>query len=338
VRGTIPLKVRIPGCEPIRRLSGTTDRKMLKKLVRMVHTLHEQGRDDLVNAIARGTLKPLQVYNLWKFQRLEDLPHADELPAFAATWRQWIATWDKSDDWQVACEGYCRRLEALMPEGATLAAIPEALQEYRVLKREHPRSVRMAKMAMQSLVAKTLGRRHRIWLDLADIPLPKAKPVRKKHPLTPDQLRAKVRDLGDPCGMEAWTMATTGMGWREYTGPWEREGDGLRIHGTKTGGRDRLIPLVSVVMPPRSTIAYFRRRLKRVNITPYDLRRTFAGLMVEAGIPRPRRKHYMGHTADDMTAVYEAQEVREYLVKDAEKMRAVLGEPEGGPNLKVVSA
>jgi len=80
-KGTLPLKLRLPGCLPIRRLSGTHDRKMRAKLVRMIHALHEQGRDDLVNGIARGTLKPLQVYNRWKFSRLEDLPHADELPA-----------------------------------------------------------------------------------------------------------------------------------------------------------------------------------------------------------------------------------------------------------------
>jgi hypothetical protein len=35
--------------------------------------------------------------------------------------------------------------------------------------------------------------------------------------------------------------------------------------------------------------------------------------MVEASIPRPRRRAYMGHSADDITAIYEAQE----LVKGA---------------------
>jgi integrase len=335
MRGTLVLKVRLPGCEPIRRLSGTTDKVMRKRLVRMIHTLHEQGRDDLVNAIAKGTLKPLQVYNLWKFQRLEDLPHADELPRFADAWPRWIAGMEHSDDWRTACEGYCRRLEALMPPDATLAALPAALAEYRSLKRAHPRSCAIAKMVCQAFVRDHLGRRHKLWLDLADMKAPKARPVRKKHPLTPDQLRAIVKQLGDPCGMEAWTMATTGMGWREYTGPWEREGDGLRIHGTKTGGRDRLIPLVSVVYSPRSTIAVFRKRLKALGITPYDLRRTFAGLMVEAGIPRPRRKLYLGHTADDITSLYEWQEVRDYLRNDAAKIRAILGEPEGGPLLRI---
>jgi integrase len=79
----------------------------------------------------------------------------------------------------------------------------------------------------------------------------------------------------------------------------------------------------------------FRKRLKALGITPYDLRRTFAGLMVEAGIPRPRRKLYLGHTADDITSLYEWQEVRDYLRNDAAKIRAILGEPEGGPLLRI---
>ena len=58
--------------------------------------------------------------------------------------------------------------------------------------------------------------------------------------------------------------------------------------------------------------------------------------MVEANIPRPRRRAYMGHSADDITAIYEAQEVREYLLKDAERLRAVLGVPPQGPGIRLV--
>jgi integrase len=334
--------VRLPGCLPIRRLSGTYSEPVRKKLVKMIHALHETGRDDLVNAIARGPKKggltALQVYNHYKFNRLDELPHADELPLFRDVVARWLADWDKGDDWRDACEGYARRLEALMPPDATMAAIPDALREYQARRKAHPRAIKMARMAMQSLARKMLGRRHRIWLEITDIPIPKQAPVRRKHPLTPDGLRRIVRELGEPWGPMAWTMATTGMGWKEYTGEWEREGEGLRIHGTKTKGRDRLIPLVSILYPPAGNIWPYRRRLREAGITPYDLRRTFAGLMVEAGVPRPRRKAYLGHAAEDITAIYEAQEVREYLVADARRMRAVLGEPEGGPSLRMVTA
>ncbi len=120
------------------------------------------------------------------------------------------------------------------------------------------------------------------------------------------------------------------MGWKEYCGRWEREGDGLRIHGGKTEWRDRLIAWVGPIVPPRTTIYAYRYHLTKQGVTPYDVRRTFAGLMVEADIPRPRRRAYMGHSADDITAIYEAQEVREYLTKDAERLRAVLGVPPAG--------
>jgi len=336
VRGTPILKIRLPGCLPVRRASGTTDPRIFKKLHRMIHDLHEQGRDDLVNAIARGTLKPLQVYSHYRFNRLDQLPHADELPLFRDAYQRWLAHWERGDDWRDACEGYCKRLEALMPKDATLGAIPDALREYRNLKREHPRGFHMARMAMQSFIRTTLGRRHKLWLDITDIPLLKMRPMRKKHPLTPDRLRAVVKELGDPWGPMAWTMATTGMGWKEYSGDWEVEGVGVRIRGTKTAGRDRLVPHVSLLYPPAGNIWPFRKRLRGVGITPYDLRRTFANLMVEANIPRPRRKLYLGHTPDDITSLYEWSEVTDYLVKDAERMRAVLGEPEGGPQLQVV--
>lgn len=340
-KGTLPLKLRLPGCEPIRRLSGTHDRKMRAKLVRMLHTLHEQGRDDLVNAVARGTIKPLQLYNRWKFSRLEDLPHADELPRFADVWPAWVAGMEASDFHRTACEGYCRRLAETMAPDATLAAVVDALKAYRNAYRHAPRSFNYARTAIMALLRDTLTRRHRLWLDVAEIPQLKVKATRAKHPLVADQLRDLVTRLGEPYGPMAWTMATTGMGWLEYSGRWEREGVGLRIHGTKTGGRDRLIPLVSLLHPCEGTVYAFRWHLTKASdgrVTPYDLRRTFTGIMVDAGVPRPRRKLYLGHEPEDITALYEQQEVTEYLTRDAERMRAVLGEPPEPPTLQIVRA
>lgn len=339
-KGTLVIKLRIPGCDPIRRLSGTHDRKMRVKLVRMLKTLHEQGRDDLVNAVAKGTLKPLQLYNKWKFSRLEDLPHADELPRFADVWPAWLAGFEVSDFHLASCEGYCRRLAATMDPDATLTALPDAVKNYRNAYRHAPRSFNHARTTVMALLRDTLGRRHRLWLDVADIPTLKVRPTRAKHPLQPDALRELVRKLGEPYGPMAWTMATTGMGWLEYSGTWEREGVGLRIHGTKTAGRDRLIPLVSLLHPCEGTIYAFRWHLTKHGngVTPYDLRRTFTSLMVDAGVPRPRRKLYLGHEPEDITALYEQQEVVEYLTKDAERMRAVLGEPTDPPTLQMVRA
>jgi integrase len=77
-------------------------------------------------------------------------------------------------------------------------------------------------------------------------------------------------------------------------------------------------------------------RMKKYGWIPKDLRTTYANLMVEAGIPRPRRRQYLGHEAEDVTAVYERMEVDRFLLEDAEKMRALLGETT--PTLALVKA
>jgi integrase len=335
-RGSLPIKVRIPGCEPVRRLSGTTDPKVRDRLTAMLHTLHEQGRDDLVNAVARGTLKPLQVYNLFRFRRLDELPHADELPAFTEVWPQWLEGTDYSDAHKDHFRKAFTALERLMPADASLADLVKALDTYRDRMRAYPRSVNMMKSHVQAFLKAQLGPRHHCYLQAVDTPKLRERPVLRKNPLTPNRLQQVVQDLGPRYGGNAWSMAITGMGWTEYIGRWEREGVGLRIHGTKTAGRDRLIPMVGLISRPQGCLFSFRQHLKEHGLTPYDLRRTFTGIMVEAGVPRPRRKAYMGHTADDITALYEHQEVVEYLTRDAERMQALLGLPAGGPLLAVV--
>ena len=45
----------------------------------------------------------------------------------------------------------------------------------------------------------------------------------------------------------------------------------------------------------------------------YDLRRTVAHWLEEAGIPRARRKLYMGHRSGDVTDLYERHQVETYL-------------------------
>jgi integrase len=330
-RGSLVLKIRIRGCDPIRRLSGTYDPKILRKLKAMCHAVNEQGRGDLVNGIASGRLKPLDVYNKYRFNRLEDLPHADELPRYADIWPRMLAELDFSDDHRATLEGYFKRLGRLMPVDATLAAIVPALQEYRATHRTKPRSFEYAQNAAARLVKYALTRRHRLYMEVRDVEGMKRIKKRLPKPLSPAQLRDLMAKLEEPWRGMVWTLATTGMLPKaEYAGRWEREGVGLRIHGEKTEGRDRLIPLIGALYPCKGGDRALYLRMKKYGWIPKDLRTTYANLMVEAGVPRPRREQYMGHQPQDMTAVYERMEVERFLLEDAEKMRAVLGEPTFG--------
>ena len=60
-------------------------------------------------------------------------------------------------------------------------------------------------------------------------------------------------------------------------------------------------------------------------VEPYDFRRTYANWLEAAGIPRTRRKLYLGHGASDVTALYELHEVAAFLVEDAAKLSTFLG-------------
>ena len=49
--------------------------------------------------------------------------------------------------------------------------------------------------------------------------------------------------------------------------------------------------------------------------------------MESAGIPRTRRKLYLGHGAADVTDLYERHEVEAFLLEDAKKLTEFLSRP-----------
>src|SRR5207249_9750613 len=86
-----------------------------------------------------------------------------------------------------------------------------------------------------------------------------------------------------------------------------------RIHvaGTKREGRVRDVLLVDLPTRPELARAGFRSALQRLDstVTPKLARKTFDRWMQDAGIPRVRRKRYLGHGKRDVTDGYEWYEV-----------------------------
>jgi integrase len=88
------------------------------------------------------------------------------------------------------------------------------------------------------------------------------------------------------------------------------------------------VPLVLAPTPPTMHRRTFEDKLREQTaraITPYDLRRTYANWMEAAGVPRTRRRLYLGHGAGDVTGLYELHEVAAHLAADASLLRAFLG-------------
>lgn len=315
----------------IKRSWGTTHKPTIRAMEQMMDGLFARGRLDILRSIQDRTYTPLEVYDAWRVNELERLPTAATLAPLKESMEKWIAKKECSRAHRLSLSQSLRHLLSKR-SGSAIGELPKLLSDLRERQQgKHPRSFNLARAAVQAFVKSTLKRSHPIYAAITDIePLP-VKAIRGKHPLTPvefDVLREKLPMLS---ARAAYAMFYTGMGPNEYWGKWEDKNAYIHIEGTKRAGRVRDIPRTFAVSEPEVSYVTFRKHLKAASdgtVTPYDLRRSFANLMEAAGIPRIRRKAYMGHTSGDITDRYERHEVAAYLVDDAEKIRLLVSAKE----------
>ena len=60
---------------------------------------------------------------------------------------------------------------------------------------------------------------------------------------------------------------------------------------------------------------------------PRDLRRSYARLLADAGIPEYRQAAYMGHAARTMTLHYQVGGIEPFLQEDAARIRELMAQP-----------
>ena len=323
---------------------------MLERLERMCDTLYERGRHDLLEGIAGGRLKPLQVYAKYRSDELERLPAAEMLPPLLEAFKAWAEAAEGSAEHRRSRLKAHKRWKAIPgADRATvgeLAVILKADREGRRIAGK-AKSFNDGRAAAMAFVRDTISKRHRLHTEVADVPLLKATKRQRRVALTVEQLRDTVKALGPGLGGMAWTMAVTGMGNKEYwTTPWHTyPPTHVIVEGSKREGRDRVVPYVCPLTAPQCTEKEFGnaiRALRKAGKLPgtatiYSMRRTFAVILANSGVPEARRRIYMGHSsAGTMTAWYEmSQEIQNYLAEDSTRMREYLGET--GPSLKVMA-
>jgi integrase len=324
------------GVGRIAKATGTTNPAVRRKINRMLTAFRDEGRLDLLRAIRDDQLSLLQALDAYTRKSLDELPvgqTARNLAAAFAAWQAGLrAPIDCSLDHLRTLGTTQRHLLAARPK-ALLAEAPAVLEALRdTLGKRAPRSFNLTRAHVLAFVRATLKRSHPLWLACAAVELRKVTPSQKRSTLTPDQMRNWFPSPDtDPVDAIAWAMVTTGMGAKEYWGAWHILADRIRIEGTKREGRRRDVPLAwrpsAPALSRRTWEDKLRERTDR-QITPYDLRRTYATWLESAGIPRTRRRIFMGHGTKDITDLYEAHEVAAFLAADGQKLRAWLGLPE----------
>jgi hypothetical protein len=321
----------LKGVGRIKKASGTTNVPVRNKMNRMLTTLHEDGRLDILRAIRDGKLSLLEVYSAFQRKALQALPTGDSAKTLSEAMKVWIENLrvpqDVSKNHKGSLETSRRYFENHKPK-ATVSDLPVMLDELReTLGRAHARSFNLARSAALAYVRSTLKRSHPLWLQIAAVEPRKMAKTTKRRPLTPESLRGFFPSPDtDHVDALAWSMATTGMGQKELYGKWETLPDRIHIAGTKREGRERDVPLVFRPSVPRIHRRTFENKLRERTreITAYDLRRTYANFLEAAGIPRARRKIYRGHQSGDIGDLYEQHEVAAFLIEDAAKISAFL--------------
>lgn len=316
----------------IKKASGTTIPAVRRKLSRMLTALSDEGRVDLLRAIRDGYLTLMEVHDAYQRKALDRLPTAATVKPLAVAMETWIASLRVPDDCSAkhaeSLETSRRYFKKVAPKAIT-DDLPRVLEQLRdTLGKTHPRSFNLARTAGLAFVRATLKRSHPLWLAVAAVEPRKVMAKRAPQPLDVIVLRNLFpAPESDPVDAIAWGMATTGMGAGEYWGAWSVKADRIHIAGTKREGRVRDVPLVMAPAVPRMHRRTFEDKFRARTgpaIQAYDLRRTYANWLESAGVPRTRRKLYMGHGARDVTDLYERHEVDAFLADDAAKLCALL--------------
>jgi integrase len=320
---TIYLDRRFRQVGRIKKAAGTDHKPTVKRLDEMLTGLFERGRLDILRGIQKGEYTPLQVWQFYRTGEIEKLPTAASMSPLEASMKDWIDDKECAESHRRSLHQSLRHLMSVGNKSATIADLPELLLSLRPKMKaaKHPQTFRLAKAAAQAFVKSRLTKAHPLYFQVMAVEGLKIVQQRAKTPLSPVEYMQLVKKLNAPHNFTASAMAMTGMGPGEYWGKWYVEGiDRIHIFGTKREGRNRVVPYlreIFIARAPDGDYKAFRIALKEAGrITPYDLRRTYANWLEAAGIPRTRRRLYLGHGATDVTDLYERHDVDRFITAD----------------------
>ena len=336
-RGSFRLDRRFGPVGRINRASGTTDADTFRRMDDMLTVLYETGQWDVLRCVRDGQLRPLEVWDAYRRGKLARLPDPEELLDLRVSVDRWLKGFEASAKHRDRYEGL---FERLIEPKTTVRDLPALLRAFReqCQTEQHPRTFNIARAGCQAFLRDTFGTRHRLWEAIGTVPTLRVTSRRGRKLSV-----SKVADVAQALkrwAPEWWSLCLTGMRRGEYwdvnakregpyTGRWVLLEDRLVVHGTKTGAADRFLPRLGQIVQPRLGHWGFGQALRKASdgaLRPHDARHTFSHWMELAGVPRIRRKLYLGHrTVRDVTELYEEHDVRGFLVDDEAKMREFMG-------------
>jgi hypothetical protein len=314
----------------IKCASGTAHAPTFRRINEMLTTLHGMGRLDVLRSIRRRELSPLVVWEAYRVGALDKLPSGATMRNLEAAMTKWREDLDASPSHKASVKSSIKHLVAASGGAhATVSELPNGVLALRTTLAKKPTAFNRARAAALSFARDTLTKVSPVYTAIGAVAV---RPVRNKRTRprpTPWEVEQFTKRMAKDHRDMTWTLLTTGMGKKEY---WEDgftvlAGDAIRIDGKKRAGRKRRVPRILTPVKPACWYGAYRAALAKATkdaVQPYDLRGTYAHWMESAGIPRTRRRIYLGHGAQDITDLYEEHEIREFLAADAKKLRSWL--------------
>ena len=344
--GTFVIDRRYKGIGRIRRASGTKDRKTLKRILGMLTEIHNQGKRSILCEIRDGVVSPMEVYGYWTEGRLEHLPSALSLQPVIPTIPDWIDnTFEGVATTKRNYKSEISRFCKVVGENLPIQDLPIGLKRYRkhCIETTNHRTFNGCRVVLLSYLNKNVGRSHALYGKVSDIPNLKLIPKRKAPQLSVAEAISLIKQLPQAHADIVRAMIYTGMRWNEVieegANEWQVEKDRIVIKGTKTKNSDRFVPLIQEILKPARGSNAFRKQLKRLrkDLSPRSFRRSYAHWMEMAGIPRSRRRLYLGHSGPkDTTDIYEHHQVEAFLKEDAQVMEKWIFEQSSRHHLKAI--
>lgn len=327
--GSLLLEWERQGIGRIKRATGEPDtaagRARVVHYRAMLTDLYRDDQHGVLLAIRDGELSLRDAYRAWKRGTVHQLPAGPQLALVKTKLPTWLAETPNAHT-RASRKTTWDALTALAPD-APLHQVPDLVAQLRASTADRGSWFNHARVNAIAFLRDMLGPAHPLTEAVRIIP-ERAERTRTRRPaFSPADIRTLLEQLG-PMAPAFWSMCCTGMGPGEFWGAWELLEDRVAIHGTKTAQRDRIVPRIRALVPATGTVHLLRYYLNKATprLTPYDARRCFARWMEAAGIPRTRRRLYMGHGAKDITDLYEAHDISRFLLEDATALAEYLGE------------
>lgn len=317
----------------VRRASGTTSKDELAEIIRILDALAQTGRLEVIRRVSDGNIKAIDLLHRSRLGLNLDTTSssAGASDRLESVGKRWLA------GRMSASAGHRRSLTqhlTLLLSRSSSLGLRDVPRELIKLRQEYELSghavtfnnIRTSMLDLARWVEG--GKRSALWEEVRSIPKLKILRERQRshNPFSPSKAREMRNYLNAAhpgAGEVFFALCVTGMRPSEYfSRRWTATPERalISIEGTKSAAAKRVVPMLGVPYPV-CEMSYFEyskifRQTQRgmvgamsyaapLSHTLYDCRRSFAIWMEEAGIPRTRRRVYLGHARADVTDLYE---------------------------------